>query len=153
MVNLTLLYKRLNQKYFNNMLPKYTRVKFEWMIAYQMVGQCWTHKRLIRISKPYHDIYPNELEDTMIHEMIHLIHPNHGKGFYKEMDRLRSLGATVSRHSEHDIREQFAKHVYKCPCCGNKVYTFRKLSGCGKRICPECKSLVLFVYNRKDVMV
>jgi predicted SprT family Zn-dependent metalloprotease len=90
-------------------------------------GDCSFWIPQIRISKPYHDAFPEELEDTMLHEMIHLKYHKHDKKFYKEMERIQKEGGTVHRRLLHTLRDVAPKHIYKCASCSHESRTFKTM--------------------------
>jgi len=121
------MFVKLNQKYFDGKLPD---ARIEWSTRMVHAGKCEDKQRLIRLGVAYHKHYPDDIIDTLKHEMIHLIHPNHGKGFKSEAQR---IGA--SRYSRmYPGMLKAMKYLYECPECGEQ-YPSRKMlrnRSCGK---------------------
>src|SRR5690554_6941556 len=94
-------YERFNRLYFDNRLPAREAVTIEW--SHRMTssaGRCYPQRRLIRLSTHYHARFPAEVDETLLHEMIHLLVPNHGPDFYAWMRRIRARGGVVNRYSK-----------------------------------------------------
>lgn len=125
--DLSALYISLNNKYFDGKLPD---ARIEWSTRMIHAGKCEEKQRIIRLGVAYHKHYPEDIIDTLKHEMIHLIHPNHGKDFKAEAKR---IGA--SRYSKaYPGMLKAMKYIYECPECGEQ-YPSRKMlrnRSCGK---------------------
>ena len=65
------LFDKFNILYFNNKLPQ---VKIEYSTRMTNAGSYTPALKLIKISKKYHEIFPSDIEDTLKHEMIHILH-------------------------------------------------------------------------------
>lgn len=124
------LYNDYRKLYFNNRLPKANRITFEWTNNKQSIGSCGKdtiNTFTIRLSKPYHSFFPDELGDTLLHEMIHLRVSNHSKKFYDEMKRIQSLGGNVHRYTQHSLRDVLAGFCFECDCCHKQSKSFRNI--------------------------
>ncbi len=117
-VELYRLFDQFNCEYFGGRLP---RVEIAYSDRMLNAGQYTPSKREIKIGRKYHRIFSDEIEDTLKHEMIHLVHFNHSRKF-KEM--ALKIGASVRAKSHPDLRTKY-KYLYVCPDCG-KEYPRRK---------------------------
>src|SRR5690606_15225155 len=83
-------YERFNRLYFENLLPRADDVTIEWSRRMtSAAGRCYTKRRIIRLSTHYHEKFPEEVDQTLLHEMIHLLVPNHGPLFHLWLRRIR----------------------------------------------------------------
>ena len=120
------LFNRFNYLYFDGKLP---RPVIEYSSRMTCAGSYTPVKNLIKISQKYHAIYPNEVEDTLKHEMIHIIHFNHNAAFKTEAQR---IGASIKAKTHPSLRRQ-PKYLYVCPSCGLEYPRQKKvrMSSCG----------------------
>lgn len=120
------MYGRLNWKYFNGRLP---RVQIEWSSRMLAAGKFYLGRNLIRLGKKYHEYYPEDIEDTLKHEMLHILYPNHGKIFKVEAKR---IGASLHAREFTGGRSPY-KYIYICPICHEKYYRHRyiRTASCG----------------------
>lgn len=124
------LFDRFNWKYWGGKLPK---VKIEYSTRMTCAGSYSPHRRLIRIGRKYHEIFPQDLEDTLKHEMIHIRHFSHGAKFKDEALR---IGASL-RAREHPALRRTPKYLYECPGCGAEYPRQRRLSAASCAFCSE----------------
>ncbi len=101
---------RFNARYFNNKLPHAT---VRWSQRMRIAGTCDRSRRVISLSWAYHQYFPEDVDDTLLHEMIHLRLPHHDDAFRREAER---VGATV-HCKEYPGLHPRAKYVYICPNC------------------------------------
>jgi predicted SprT family Zn-dependent metalloprotease len=127
-------YKELNTRFFENKLPN-CRLELSNRLT-RTAGKIWPKLRLMRLSLPYHQRYgPDELRNTILHEMIHLwlyeqkLPSGHTPLFRRKLievglpDRIRALPVPPRPY----------KYLYACPTCGYQVQTRRKInSSCGR---------------------
>ena len=121
------MFENLNYKYFDGCLPK---VKIEWSTRMRAAGKYYINSKIIRMGRRYHEYYPDEVEDTLKHEMLHILYPNHGREFKEEARRIgtsRHAKAYPGGRSPH-------KFIYVCPACGQKYHRHKRLrmASCGK---------------------
>ena len=116
------MFETYNQLYFNGKLPP---VKIEYSLRMTNAGSYTPALKLIKISKKYHEIFPDEITDTLKHEMIHIIHYRHDAAFKAEAKR---IGASLKAKSHPSLMRK-TKYLYFCPSC--------------KRDYPRNKRLVL----------
>lgn len=136
-VNLQLaqrLYAELNQRHFEGKLPPCQLELSARLI--RTAGKIWPKTRLMRLSLPYHQHYgPDELHNTILHEMIHLwlyeqkLPSGHTPLFRRKLEEVGLGGRTRAL----PIPARPYKYVYACPTCCCEVYTRRKIhSSCGR---------------------
>ena len=131
------LYNKYNKEIFNNELP--TDVCVYW--SNQMTagaGVCkfqWSSESSryedfsIGMSVPYHNKYPEDVADTLVHEMIHMKYPDetHGRGFKSEMGRINSeFGMNITIYSKGRATEKKYNYVYACRECGQEYKRVRR---------------------------
>ncbi len=122
------LFDCLNRKYFNGILPK---ARVEWSSRMKHAGTCYTKDLTIRLGVDYHRHYPEDIVDTLKHEMIHIRLPNHGRKFQREAER---LGTSLhAKYYPGMLRGM--KYVYVCPACGITYPTRKMLRN---RSCGAC---------------
>lgn len=114
------LFDYFNWKYFGGKLP---RVKIEYSTRMTCAGSYSPSRRLIKIGRKYHEIFPQDLEDTLKHEMIHIRHYHHDHKFKAEAAR---IGASLKAR-EHPSLRRPPKYVYICPGCGVEYPRQRRL--------------------------
>jgi predicted SprT family Zn-dependent metalloprotease len=123
------LYRRFgayNRQYFEGQLP---RPKIEYSARMLTAGSYHPNTRTIKIGRKYHEIFPEEIDDTLKHEMIHIRHFYHDAAFRKEAAR---IGASVRARSHPSLRKP-PRYVYTCPSCG-RTYPRQKrirMASCG----------------------
>lgn len=123
---LYVLFDNFNRIYFEGALPP---VKIAYSDRMLIAGSYFPAKREIKIGRKYHQIFGNELEDTLKHEMIHVVNPRHDRSFKELAGR---IGASLRAKSHPDLRGSF-RYIYICPSC-MKEYTRRKrlrMASCG----------------------
>jgi predicted SprT family Zn-dependent metalloprotease len=126
-------YQNLNQQHFDGSLPP-CQLEFSRRLV-RTAAKIWPSERLIRLSLSYHQYYGQvELENTLLHEMIHLwlheqgLPSGHTSRFRQKLaevgisDRMRAL----------PIPPRPYRYLYRCPTCQREVKTRRKInSSCG----------------------
>ncbi|MFH1698946.1 MAG: SprT-like domain-containing protein [Candidatus Zixiibacteriota bacterium] len=121
------MYDIYNAQYFGGKLPL-TKIKYsKRMLA---AGAYYSNLKEIRISEKYHLIFPDEVYDTLKHEMIHILQPNHNASFKRIA---RKIGASV-RATEHPELRRKPKYLYICPHCLSEYPRIKRLrmASCGK---------------------
>ncbi len=128
-----------NWTYFGGKLP---RVTIEYSSRMMSAGAYLPQQKLIRIGKKYHEIFPDEIWDTLKHEMIHILHLRHDAAFKAEA---RRIGASLKARSHPSLRKP-PRYLYVCPNCGREFPRQRRLrmASCGyctpgKRYDPRFK--------------
>lgn len=104
------LFNRFNFLYFNGKLKK---AHIEYSHRMTCAGSYSPVEKLIKISRKYHEIFPDEIEDTLKHEMIHINHFYHDKKFKAEALR---IGASLKAKSHPSLMRP-PKYLYVCPGC------------------------------------
>lgn len=103
-------YAQFNLRYFRNTLP---RVIIKWSKRMRIAGTCDSHRRIITLSHTYHTHFPDDVDDTLKHEMIHLRCPHHDAAFRREAAR---IGASVHCRDYPELHPR-ARYMYVCPVC------------------------------------
>lgn len=135
---LTEQYVHYRKRYFclddGPCIPPVDEVRIEWSNRLtSSAGICYPERKIIRLSAHYYRVYPEDLENILLHEMIHLVVPNHGPEFYGWLRYIRSLGGQVSRYAKSMAAEQsMARWQYECTQCGYVVYRYRRVRRGGR---------------------
>jgi len=121
------MYDLINWLYFGGRLQ---RVKIEYSRRMTSAGSYHADQKLIRIGRKYHELFPDEIGDTLKHEMLHIKHFRHDAVFRKEA---RRIGASVSAQS-HPLLQKPPRYIYICPGCGREYARQKRLvmASCGK---------------------
>lgn len=104
------MFDQYNWLYFRGKLPK---VRIEYSGRMTSAGSYSATSRLIKIGRKYHQVFPDDLSDTLKHEMIHIKYPHHGAAFKKEAAR---VGASVQARIHPNLQRP-PRYVYVCPRC------------------------------------
>jgi len=120
------LFERYNWMYFQGRLPQ---AIIEYSDRMTSAGAYLPGQRLIRIGRKYHRIFPEDVADTLKHEMIHLLHLNHNAAFREEAAR---VGASLRARSHPSLAKP-PKYVYVCDVCGTEYPRQKRLrmASCG----------------------
>lgn len=120
------MFDLINWLYFGGELP---RVRIEYSTRMSAAGSYSPRSKLIKIGVKYHRLFPDEIGDTLKHEMIHIRHFNHDAAFRKEAER---IGASV-RAKDHPMLRKPPRYVYICPHCGQKYPRQKRfrMASCG----------------------
>ncbi|UCD93686.1 MAG: SprT-like domain-containing protein [Candidatus Zixiibacteriota bacterium] len=130
---LYVMFDSLNARYFQGKLPP-TEISYSTRML--IAGSFSPNTNEIKIGRKYHEIFPDELEDTLKHEMIHIINRNHDRRFKAIAGK---IGASV-RARTHPALQGNCKYLYVCLGCGRE-YPRRKrlrMASCG--VCTKGKS-------------
>lgn len=103
-------FAQFNLELFKSRLPD---VSIRWSTRMHIAGTCRRHRALITLSWPYHERFPEDVDDTLKHEMIHLKYSGHGPAFRREAAR---VGASLHCREYEGIHPR-ANLVYACPTC------------------------------------
>jgi len=120
------LFDQYNWTYFRGQLRRPT---IQYSDRMTMAGAYLPEQRIIRISRRYHRLFPEEITDTLKHEMIHLIHLKHDARFKAEAGR---VGASVKART-HPSLGRPPKYVYECRECRTEFPRQKRLvlASCG----------------------
>ncbi|MEW6049558.1 MAG: SprT-like domain-containing protein [Candidatus Zixiibacteriota bacterium] len=120
-------FDEFNWLYFAGKLP---RVRIEYSARMTSAGSYTPNERLIRISRKYHQVFPDEIHDTLKHEMIHILHEHHDASFKREAAR---IGASIRAKSHPSLRRP-PRYLYVCPACGYEYPRQKRLrmASCGR---------------------
>ncbi len=121
------MFEIYNRQYFKNKLPQ---VKITYSKRMLVAGGYYPSKKEIRISEKYHKLFPDEVYDTLKHEMIHITHFKHDAVFKRIA---RRIGASV-RANEHPSLRRPPKYIYICPGCFTEYPRHKRLrmASCGR---------------------
>lgn len=115
-----------NWQFYQGKLPRPRIVYSKRMKA---AGSYSPSENMIKIGHAYHEVFPEEINLTLKHEMIHILHLKHDRKFKEEA---RRLGTSLkARYHSSLIRPP--KFVYACPGC-QKEYPRQKrlvMASCG----------------------
>lgn len=90
--------------------------------------------KIVRLNKRFIELNSKDVVKALIiHELVHLKFPDHGKGFVGEMERLG-----YGKHIMKGFRVYTEKYIYLCINCG-KLYDNRRLNS---GICKKCGCIV-----------
>lgn len=117
--DLAVLFHNLNLHYFGGALPA---ALIRWSGRMRIAGTCDPRRRVITLSRAYHSHFPDDIEDTLKHEMIHLRNPNHDTAFRKEAER---IGTSVHCREYPGLHPR-ARYVYQCPNCRTVFHRARR---------------------------
>ncbi|MFZ5981726.1 MAG: SprT-like domain-containing protein [Candidatus Zixiibacteriota bacterium] len=123
-------YEMYNRVYFDGRLP---RVKILYSNRMTSAGSYTPQKKLIKIGRRYHQIFPEEINDTLKHEMIHIRHMKHDRAFKDEAIR---IGASV-RANSHPALTRPPKYIYLCANCGREYPRQKRLRMASCGICSR----------------
>lgn len=132
------LYEECRERYFRDggacLLPPAGRVRIEWSNRLtSSAGVCYPKERIIRLSTFYHRAHPEEVESTLLHEMIHLLVPGHGPRFNEWVARIRSMGGRVARYARSRATAyEPPRWCYRCRRCGAELFRYRRMQGGGR---------------------
>ena len=124
------LFTRLNNLFFNGKLKK---TGIEYSSRMTCAGSYCPDDAEIKISRRYHEIFPNEIEDTLKHEMIHIKHFYHDAVFKAEA---RRIGASLKAKT-HPLLQRAPKFLYVCPGCKTEYPRQKRMS---KHSCGACSA-------------
>jgi len=120
------LFDCYNWMYFRGRLRRPT---IQYSDRMTMAGAYLPEQRIIKIGRRYHRLFPEEITDTLKHEMIHLVHLKHDSVFKAEAGR---IGASVKARS-HPSLGRPPKYLYECHKCRTEFPRQRRLvlASCG----------------------
>jgi predicted SprT family Zn-dependent metalloprotease len=125
--DLQLLFARLNCRFFNGEAPD-CRIRYNERFS-NSAGRITygAHPMLIELSPKHFRKYPDALEETLLHEMIHawcyanFRDAGHGARFRL---KLRACGLTSIHHELGNVRplnESSKRYILRCEHCGFEV--------------------------------
>lgn len=143
------LYDTFRTRYFKDgekyLIPPVDEVCIEWSNRLtSSAGICYPKRRIIRLSTHYHRAYPDDIESTLLHEMIHLLVPGHGPQFHRWLERIQQYGGRIARYAKsRATAHEPPRWRYRCRSCGAEWFRYRRLKhggrdyihkGCGGRL-------------------
>ncbi len=120
-------FDRFNAIFFDGQL---VRPQITYSNRMRAAGSFTPAEHLIKIGRKYHEIFPEDIDDTLKHEMIHLLYFRHDADFKREA---RRLGTSLKARSHPSLRRP-PKYVYICRNCA-RTYPRQKIlrmASCGK---------------------
>lgn len=160
-VDLKLKYNKFNTQYFSGNLP--VKVCVRWSnkmtrgagvarrVQYKTKGVVTREVHEIALSVPYHQKFPSELDDTLIHEMIHILYPDdsHGAKFKRAMHYFnREHGRNITIFCQE---RAVINYIYGCANCNNRFERSNRLkSPLSRYHCPRCRGAIILLEDRKN---
>lgn len=136
-VKLKSLYNYYNDLFFGGSLPLAIPVFWNSRMT-GAAGKCVVRRNgtgAIMLSPHYHEKFPEELESTLVHEMIHLLYPgdSHGVFFQNAMNQINKLqpDLNITIHSQQVAK---VNYVYECVDCGARWERAKRMK-CEKYTC------------------
>ena len=120
-------FDEFNITYFGGRLAR-TTIKYSNRMT--AAGSFTPSDKTIKIGRKYHELFPEDIDDTLKHEMIHLVHWRHDADFKREA---RRLGTSVRARSHPDLSRP-PRYTYVCHACGTTYPRQKRLvmASCGK---------------------
>ena len=115
-----------NWQYYQGRL---SRPRIEYSTRMKAAGSYSPSENLIKIGRAYHEIFPDDLNLTLKHEMIHILYMKQDRKFKEEARRLE----TSVKAKYHPSLIRPPKYIYACPGC-LKEYPRQKrlvMASCG----------------------
>jgi predicted SprT family Zn-dependent metalloprotease len=148
------MYNHYNRTIFGGKLPSLVPVYWSNKMT-SCAGKCYCKRERrsgqytdfrIGLSTHFHQKFPDEIVDTLVHEMLHVYLPgekhNHNfKSMMMHINRTHGMNLTVYSHESAVVN-----YIYACQNCDHEYTRLKKLDlnrgyRCGKRGCRG--SLVL----------
>jgi predicted SprT family Zn-dependent metalloprotease len=143
-IDLYPIYEEMKELYFSDKDKVTSEINLKWSARLtSSAGNCRAGSKLIKLSVDYHRKHPEEIENTLIHEMIHLYISGHPKKFHDEIARINKQAGkeVVSRYSQESAN---VSHVAYCP--KHKVIgTKTRKPKSGRYRCRACGSKIRWI--------
>ncbi|MEO9170748.1 MAG: SprT family zinc-dependent metalloprotease [Candidatus Baltobacteraceae bacterium] len=140
--DLQLLFARLNYQFFNGEVPD-CRIRYNGRFSNSAGRITYTgNPLLIELSPKHFEKYPEALNETLLHEMIHawcfarFRDMGHGARFKK---KLRECGLTSIYHDLGNVAprgESTRRYILRCEHCSLEV--LRRIRPGKPTSCPRC---------------
>lgn len=140
--DLQLIFARLNYEFFNGEVPD-CRIRYNERFSNSTGRIDYAERPMaIELSPKHFRKYPEALEETLLHEMIHawcftrFREMGHGARFKK---KLRDCGLDSIYHelgNVRPLRESSRRYILRCEQCGFEV--LRKRRPVKPASCPRC---------------
>ena len=146
-------YEYYNSILFNDSLPKAESVTIEWdQRLTAAAGNCRAGRKHIKLSPAYHTKFPEEIESTLVHEMIHLSGVRgHGTAFEIEMNRINRQipELKITKYATARATEKAYNWKYVCEKCNQEHKRAKRLKNAGRNHRCKCGgSLKEFTHNQ-----
>jgi predicted SprT family Zn-dependent metalloprotease len=124
--------------------------RFEFSSTQRRIGDCDSKSKVIRFSKHYIASSPEQITDTLLHEIAHALDertfrrndPSANPHDYIWQDIARIVGCRPEACSNESTNTAKPNYRIKCPKCGWKVDRFRLkrkiMTEAYGAYCPEC---------------
>ena len=119
------LYEKYNKSYFDGLLPGISSQRVMIQLSRRLTatgGFCrrvsWgrDYKYILTLSHHYLERFPEDVENLLLHEMIHILVRGHGQGFQRWMAYINSFGIhQVNVHAKGRAKKPEYKWLYICP--------------------------------------
>lgn len=139
--DLQLLFAHFNNMHFDGEIPAY-RIAYNARFA-NLAGRTTYKPPLIELSPKHLEGKPDELRETLLHEMIHAwlhakgLNPGHTPAFKKKM---RELGLRSIYHdlgTARPLNESAKRYILRCEKCTMEV--LRKRKPAPNIVCARCR--------------
>jgi|SRR5579872_3298150 len=136
--DLQLLFARLNLQHFHGEIPAY-RIAYNSRFS-TVAGRIIHKPPLIELSLKHFKRYPERLEETLLHEMIHAwldakgMDSGHTPAFKKKMREL-GIGSIYHDMGRVEERPSGRRYILKCPHCAMELLRRRRppaRASCGR---------------------
>jgi len=144
---LQLLFAQFNYTYFDGEIPAY-RIAYNARFS-NVAGRVMYKPPIIELSPKHLEGKPEELRETLLHEMIHAwLHakgqnPGHTPAFKKKMHELGLRSIYHDLGTAKPFNESTKRYILRCEKCTMEV--LRKRKPPAHLMCARCrKSLLVF---------
>ncbi|UYZ39051.1 SprT-like domain-containing protein (plasmid) [Clostridium beijerinckii] len=99
-------YTYFNHLYFDDALTPVDFITIHWnTLLGANAGMCIKNYKstILELNPIYLNLYPEEYESILVHEMIHLITLEHDKKFLQEAKRISNLGLEITINCKHNL--------------------------------------------------
>lgn len=130
-------YLHLRSIVFDDEVPKDMKVKWSNRLI-TTAGKIIYNKRIIKLNTKYHQAHPDEILDTLLHEMTHWNHRNHDiDDFQKKIVELnKKYNMDMGVFMKYKVKRK-PNWQYWCKDCGNEFTLIRKYPE--HYICARCE--------------
>jgi predicted SprT family Zn-dependent metalloprotease len=120
-------FRHYNIQFFAGKLPT-PRIRYSDRLL--AAGLYVRNRQEIVLSRRYHELFPQDIDDTLKHEMVHIIHFNHDSDFKSEA---RRIGASFKAKAHKSLKLP-ARYIYYCRACKTEYPRRKRLisASCGK---------------------
>jgi predicted SprT family Zn-dependent metalloprotease len=124
------MFEEYNWLYFDGRL---SRIRIAYSNRMTSAGSYTPSRKMILIGRKYHELFPDEVIDTLKHEMIHVLHLKHDAKFKQEAAR---VGASLRARSHPSLHKP-PRWVYFCPSCAREYPRQKRLRMASCGVCSK----------------